>query len=188
MKNTFKNVKIESAKDYIDDFLPTLSNFCSKTPLTIQINYVKDLNKVFLKYDDKTMEVDIDITKNKKEVIKGIKEELQKDYPYIYEKKVVVPSAEEVENLVDNGVSLSDALNQTSVDLEPKYQILRVHHKYNEVDLLELKTNLIYKFKSKIPIVKLLNLAKYKDDSVLDNLTVLYRIDNRKEKSESGRN
>lgn len=182
-----KNLKIESAKEYIDDFLPTLSNFCSKAPLTIEIKYVKDLNKVFLKYDDNTLEVNIDITKNKKEVIKEIKEELQKDYPYIYEKKVVVPNAEEVESLVDKGVSISDALNQTTVDLEPKYQIIRVHHKYNEVDLLELKTNLIYKFKSKIPIVKLLEMAKYKDDSILDNLTVLYRIDNRKEKTVNGR-
>lgn len=188
MKNTLSNVSIENCKDYMDDFLPSLSNFCAKSPLNISIRYVEDLKKVFLKYNDRILDVDIDINRSKHEIIKDIKNQIIKDYPLIYEKTVRLPTADEVERKISQGMSISEALESTECEYTARFRIMRKHDKYNELDLYDLNEKALYKYKSKIPVTALIKMVEYRDDSVLSNLSVIYKIEKKENFENRNRN
>lgn len=175
------NIGIISIQDYVDDFLKTLSNFCSKCPLQTSINYVKELNKVFIKYNEETITIDIDINENKKTVIKNIKNILQKDYPIIYNIKDVIPSADEIESLIASGIPLSEALDKTKTTHDPLYRVMRIHHKYNEIDLFNIKTKEMFKYKSKIPVIAILNKldcgVHVGIDEISSSISLMYKIE-----------
>ena len=181
MLDSLKNVQITNSNNYAQSFLHTLSNFCSKCPLQPKINYVEDMGRVYVTWGEgKSFDFVIDPMNDKKDVIKELKTLLQKDYPILYEKKITTLPAEEIEKLVDNGVSLSDALGRTVTEYIPKYRVVRVHHQYNELDLFDLTSRMMYKFHSKLPVTAILEDIKYNpkdNEEVFNSLTLLYRMD-----------
>lgn len=120
---TLNNVEFKNSDSYLKDLLKSLSNFCSKSPLSPTIKVFSDLGKIYIYYDDTYFDFDIDINKNKKEVIKYVKQKLEKNYPIIYIKENKLPSADEVEKMIDNGKTIQEALECTTVEWNPKYMI-----------------------------------------------------------------
>lgn len=186
MKESFHNIQNIDLDAYAKDFLRTLSNFCSKCPLQPCIRYVDSLGKVYIEWGtDESLSFELDPLKEKKDTIKDIKMKLQESYPVLYTKKVTMLSAKEIEKMVDNGMPLSEALEQSNTEYIPKYKIMRVHHSYNEFDCLDMNTKQLYKFRTKLPVTAILEeLRKNPKDneSLLDNFVLLYRITNEKER------
>ena len=172
-----KNVNYVNYDEYLNDLTKSLSNFCSKCPLKPTMKVVKPLGLIYVCYDDEELEIKVDVNMNKKDVIGEIKKELEQDYPIIYKKTSKVPSADEVQKLLDKGISLSEALNTTQIVYEKVYRIERIHDRYNEIDCLD-SNNELYKFKCKIPIMAILEDLKFngKESDVLSNLTLLYKL------------
>lgn len=179
--DSLKNVKNIKFSDYADDFLRTLSNFCSKNPLQPRINYVKELGKIYLEYGEgKSLSYELNPLKNKKDVIKEIKTKLQQDYPVFYTKKVTTLPANEIEKLVKDGMPLAEALNIAVKEFYPKYKVIRVHHAYNELDCMDMQTRIMYKFHSELPVTAILEELRHKpkdNEDVMKNITLLYRMD-----------
>lgn len=179
--NNYENVQRTDWKKYSEDFMRTLSNFCMKSPLQPKINYVEEMSKVYLTYgDNECIEFDINPMEDKKDAIKQIKNVLQKDYPVIYTKKTRILPSEEIEKLVEGGMPLSKALEQTTTDYMPKYRVMRVHHYYNELDCFDLQNKVMYKFHAKLPVTAILEEIKMNgkdNEGVIDNLSLLYRMD-----------
>lgn len=173
-----KNVEYASYDYYLDDLIKSLSNFCNKSPLKPKIKIVKEMGLIYIYYNDQELEISIDVNKNKKDVIGYVKSILEKHYPIIYKKSNIVPNADDVRKLLNKGKTLEEALNSTKINYEPLYRVERIHDSYNELDLLSLDDNEIYKFKAKIPLVVILEDLKYKgeDSEVLDKITMLYKI------------
>lgn len=183
MMDTLSNVQITSLSEYAQSFLHTLSNFCAKCPLQPKVNYIEEMGKVYISWgENKSFEFTLNPMDDKKDVIKELKFMLQKDYPILYEKHTTTLPAEEIEKLVDGGMSLSDALNKTVTQYSPKYRIMRVHHQYNELDLFDLTSRMMYKFRSKLPVTAILEDIKYNpkdNEEVMNNLVLLYRMEKR---------
>lgn len=173
-----KNVEYTSYDSYLNSLVKSLSNFCSKCPLKPTIKVVKPLGKIYIEYRDTDIELTVDVTENKKNVIGELKRKLEVHYPLIYKKTSKVPNADEVRKILSQGKSLEEALNSTQTVYEPMYKIERVHDSYNELDLISLKDGDMYKFKCKIPLVAILEDLKYngKESDVISNLTFLYKM------------
>jgi len=173
-----KNVEYANCKDYLDDLVKSLSNFCSKSPLKPTLKIVRDMNLIYLYYNDEELEIKININQNKKDVIGKIKNMLEKEYPIIYKKTNCVPNANDVRKLLNEGKTLEQALNNTQVKYEPLYKIIRCHDRYNELDVLNLSDGEMYKFKCRIPLVSVLEDLKYRgrDSDILENINMLYKI------------
>ena len=173
-----KNVEYANCKDYLDDLVKSLSNFCNKSPLKPQIKVVRDMNLIYLYYNDEELEIKVNINQNKKEVIGKIKKILEDEYPIIYKKSNCVPNANDVRKLLNEGKTLEEALNSTKVNYEPLYKVIRCHDRYNEIDMLSLTDGELYKFKCKIPLIAILEDIKYlgKDSDVLNQISLLYKI------------
>lgn len=177
----YSNVKKIYATDYSNDLLKSLSNFCSKSPINVEINYVKDMNKIYLNYENKTYTIDIDPLINKKLVIGNVKKELEKYYPYLYEMEKTIPSSEEIETLMKQGLTLKEALSNVYEDEVPKFKIIRKHDKFNEIDVLNLKDKCLYKYKTRIPVSVLIERSKYKDCSLLNDIQLMYKLEKKEQ-------
>ena len=177
MKN-MKNVEYANCKDYLDDLVKSLSNFCNKSPLKPTIKVVKELGKIYIYYKDEELELSVNVNNDKKKVIGELKKELEKEYPIIYKKTTSIPNADDVRKILAQGKTLEEALNSTQIKFEPLYKIERVHDKYNELDLVSLTDGEMYKFKCRIPIMAILEDLKYngKESDVLSNISLLYKI------------
>lgn len=176
-----KNIKYYNHKDYLKDFLPTLSNFCSKSPLQPSVTISSDNSKIRI-VPTKGEEIVLDLDQNsltKKEVINKVKKELEKNYPYIYAEEEYYDT-EEIENMVDSGVSLSEALEKNNKRIVKVLKVIRVHHKYNELDCLNLKTQKMEKYKCKIPVTNILQDTE-KELPSFDKLKFLYSLEKNKE-------
>ena len=173
-----KNVEYTNYNSYLESLVKSLSNFCSKCPLKAKIVVVKDLGKIYVKYDNKEVELNVDVKKDKKQIIGDLKKKLEKDYPIIYEKITQIPNADNIRKMLNEGKSLEEALNETQITYKKIYRIERVHDKFNEMDLFSFKDEQIYKFKCKIPIMILLNDIKEngKDSEIMNNLNLLYKL------------
>lgn len=183
----YNNIQTVDTEEYVQNFLRTLSNFCSKCPLQPRIQYIENLCKVYLEWgkkEEQSISFELDPLQDKKDVIKEIKSKLQESYPIIYKTKVTIPSAEEIEELIKGRMSLSEALEHSKTEYIPKYKIMRVHHNYNEFDCFDVDSRAMYKFRVKLPITAILEELKVhpKDNEyMLDNFTLLYRMDKDKE-------
>jgi hypothetical protein len=173
-----KNVEYTSYDDYMNGLIKSLSNFCNKSPLKAKINVVKELGLIYVRYNNKELEITIDVNEDKKKVIGDLKKELEKDYPIIYRKINCIPNANEIRKMLNQGKTLEDALNCTKTKFEPLYKIERVHDKYNEIDVISLSDRDMYKFKCKIPVIVILEDIKHlgKESDALDNISLLYKI------------
>lgn len=184
MKNNFSNVNIISTENYVRDFLPTLSNFCSKCPLQPSITYIAELGKIIVKTNKKELTYIIDTTIPKKSIIRDIKENLVEDYPIIYSFEEKPIDTIEAEKLIENGESIADVLSKKKLYKTPKYRVERRLDKYNELDLLDLKTGELSKYKCTIPISILLsNLQENKD--VLPYCKFQYKLEKKEKPYES---
>lgn len=177
----FVNVKNISTEDYSNDLLKSLSNFCSKTPLNVSIHYAKDINKIYVYYEDDVITIDINPLVDKKIVIGKIKKQLEKYYPYLYKKEKIIPSYNDIEHLINNGLTLKEALSKTEETEIAKFKIIRKHDKFNELDVIDLEDNQMYKYKSKIPVAVIIERSKYKDTTLLDEIQLMYKLE-KKEK------
>lgn len=177
-KMNLKNVEYTSYNSYLESLIKSLSNFCSKCPLKPTIKVVKELGVIYVYYKDNEIKIDVNVNENKKKVIGDLKKILESEYPIIYKKSVRIPTADEVKELLNRGETLEEALNATQTVYEPIYKIERIHDKYNEFDLLSIKENEVYKFKSKIPIMAILEDLKHlgRDSDAISNITCLYKI------------
>ena len=180
-----KNVEYANSKDYMDDLVKSLSNFCSKSPLKPTLKVVREMGLIYIYYNDKELELSVKINEDKKKVIGDLKKELEKDYPIIYKKNTSIPNADEVRKLLNSGKTLEEALNCTQTSFEPLFRVERIHDKYNEMDLLSLSDGNMYKFKCKIPLIAILEDLKYngKESNALENINMLYKINSTNEKS-----
>ena len=167
-----KNIEFINSKNYIDDLVKSLSNFCNKSPLKPVLKVIKDMNLIYVCYNNKELEIKININQNKKDVIGKIKKELEKEYPIIYKKTNCVPNVNDIRKLLNSGKTLEEALNDTKIEYEPLFKVIRCHDKYNELDVINLSDGEMYKFKCRIPLVSILEDLKYrgKDSDVLENI------------------
>lgn len=177
MKN-LKNVEYTNYNDYLDGLIKSLSNFCNKSPLKPTIRVVREMNVIYVYYNNKELEIKINVNEDKKKVIGDLKKKLEKEYPIIYKKTSKVADANLVRKLLNEGKTLEEALNSTQIEYEPLYKIIRIHDRYNEIDAVSLSDDELYKFKCKIPIVAILTdlNSMGKDSEVLNNMTLLYKI------------
>ena len=173
-----KNVEYTNYKNYMENFIKSLSNFCNKCPLKPTIKVVNEMGLVYVNYDDNEIEISVNANEDKKKIIGDLKKEIEQDYPIIYEKIKSVPNADDIRKMLDSGKTLEQALNSTQITYKPIYRIERCHDKYNELDLLSLSDKELYKFKCKIPVMAILEDLKYngKDSDVLNNITLLYKL------------
>ena len=173
-----KNVEYTNYNSYLESLVKSLSNFCSKCPLKPTIQVVKDLGKIYVKYNDKEVEINVDVKKDKKQIIGDLKKEMEKDYPIIYEKTTQVPNADEVRKMLSEGKTLEEALNKTQVVYKKMYRVERCHDKYNELDLYSINEDCMYKFKCKIPLIALIEDLKYngRDSDAINHLNLLYKL------------
>jgi len=173
-----RNVEYANYDSYLESLIKSLSNFCDKCPLKPKIHVVKDLGKIYIRYNEKEIEIVIDVTKDKKKVIGDLKKEIEKDYPIVYEKTTRVPSADEVREILGKGKTLEEALNTTKTVYKKLYKIERVHDRYNEFDVLSIKDGEMYKCKCKIPLTALLEDLKHlgKDSEAVEHLSLLYKL------------
>ena len=153
-------VKKISMEEYMADFMPTLENFCSKSPLQPKIEYVPELGTIKLSSSYPNIEdvtFNVDPMKDKKQQIREIKKTIEIQYPIIFDVKRFSYSPEEIENLVSEGVTIKDAMNMRKECYLPRYKITRVHNRYNELDVFDFKTKKMLKFKVNIPLVAFLD-------------------------------
>lgn len=149
-----------SMDDYMKDFLPTLENFCSKSPLQPRIEFVPETG--LIKLESKYKEIEpytftVNPLRNKKDVIKEIKGMLEKNYPIVFDLKQVPLSLEEIESLTTEGIPITEIMNKRNDVYLPRYKVLRVHNRYNEMDLYDFKTRTLLKIKVIIPLVVFLD-------------------------------
>ena len=173
-----KNVEYTNYNSYLESLVKSLSNFCSKCPLKPTIQVVKDLGKIYVRYDEDGKEITVDVKKDKKKIIGDLRKKLEKHYPIIYEKTSQVPNADEVRKILNQGKSLEEALNTTQTVYKKVYKIMRVHDLYNELDLFSIEDDCMYKFKCKIPLIALLEDLKYngRDSDAITHLNLLYKL------------
>lgn len=150
---------IISLEDYLKDFVPTLNNFIDKCPVNAHVSVIKETGFVYVCiYDSRNekeldgMSFQIDPLSDKKNQIKKIKIFLQEYYPVVYQILNIPYNEEELENLVETGMSIQDALKLRKKEKIPVYKIIRVHHKFNDIDCLDLISNEIYKVKLQQPL------------------------------------
>lgn len=148
--NYVESVSMES---FLEDFNPTFENFVRKCPLNPTVTLVKDTGHLTIKgaknINSEPFEFTfvLDPTKNKKDQIKQIKLKLEKHYPIIFETKYVRLSDAEIEDQVSQGVPIKVALNERKELYYTRYIIKRVHHQYNELDVFDIKTRRLVKYK-----------------------------------------
>lgn len=159
--NSVIEVKEVSLESYMADFMPTLENFCSKSPAQPKIEYVKETGKVYLtlKHDlENPMIITLNPMVDKRDQIHTIKRSIEKEYPVIFEKKYFPYSPQEIERMVEEKhLSITEALGKRKEVFFPRYKIVRVHHKFNEIDCFDFKTRKLIKFKLYIPVVNFLD-------------------------------
>lgn len=152
--------EIVKLNDYLQDFIPSLENFCSKSPLQLVVRVIPETGEVFLtSIYDKTIEYTfkIDPLKEKKSQIKEIKTHFEKMYPIIFDYKRLSLSKEKQEELIESGKPVREVLDMREDVFLPRYKILRVHNKYNEIDVFDFKTKKMVKFKILIPLISFLS-------------------------------
>ena len=125
-----KNINvIKSSKEYIDDFLPTLSNFCSKCPLQPTVDYVQNEGMIYITPSlGNQITVVVNPTVDKHDVIRDVKNEMYKNYPIISCVEENSLSSEEIEKLIDDGMSVKEALEKKTYNTIDMYKVIRVHH------------------------------------------------------------
>lgn len=150
---------IVSLEEYLKDFVPTLNNFIDKCPVNVHVSIIKETGFIYVCiYDAKNekeidgMSFQIDPLSDKKNQIKKIKMFLEDYYPVISQVINVPYDKEELEKIVEQGTPIQEALKLRKQEKIPVYKIIRVHHKYNDMDCLNLATNEIYKVKLQQPI------------------------------------
>lgn len=148
-----------SLQDYLNDFIPSLENFCSKSPLQPTVSVVFETGKVVLNSSRMKEPITfmVDPMTDKKKQIKDIKMQIEKMYPVIFDHKKFPLEAEEIEEVVSSGAPIKEALAIRKDIYLPRYKILRIHNKYNEIDAFDFKTKKTIKFKVRIPLVPFMN-------------------------------
>jgi len=148
-----------SLSTYLEDFIPTFSNFISKCPAHLDVKIVKEtgmVSVVVLNEQNKVidhMEFLINPLLEKKEQIRNVKIFLEKYYPIIHSVESVLYDKEEVDQLVESGqYSLVQALKLRKTVVTDLYQIIRIHHRTNEIDCLNFKDKKTYKYKLHQPL------------------------------------
>ena len=153
-------VEMISLKEQLDDFVSSLENFCSKSPLQLTVTVIEETGDITLSsiYDSSfkyqfTFEPFLD----KKSQIKDVKTAVEKRYPVVFDFKRFPLEKQEQEQLIAAGNSVRDVLDMRKDVYLPRYKILRVHNKYNELDAFDFKTKKMVKFKITIPLISFLN-------------------------------
>ena len=145
-KCNFENV------NEIRRFEKSLYNYCTKLPLSVKIKRTHNKIIVDIKNSTFTIMLKPDINKNK--VITSLAKSVDKYLPIISIEKNISPSTQEIKAMLAKGISIDEALKPV-VGIVEKYKILRVHAKYNELDVLDLETGkkLKLKHKSKLAVL-----------------------------------
>ena len=144
-----------SFQEYLNDFMGSFNNFISKCPIKLKSSLIDSSGVLYLSLlNNKDEEIDginftIDPIKDKKLQIKEIKEKIENWYPEIILEKESRYSQEEIDELVEKGTPLSEAMNKRHFIQVPKYKIIRVHHRFNELDCYDYKSGEVIKFKLK---------------------------------------
>jgi len=149
-----------SMETYMRDFIPTLENFCSKSPLQPKIDYVLETGAVHVtsRYAPEfNYSFVVDPLTDKKQQIRNLKKEMEKFYPVLFDNRKISFSPEEIEELIAEGVPVKEAVQMRKDVSLPRYRIIRVHNQYNEIDMVDFKTKKVIKVKTLIPVMVVLN-------------------------------
>jgi hypothetical protein len=147
-------------KEYLDDFIPTLENFCSKSPLQLTFSVVPETGNIrFSSLYDSSFNYEYTVTpfQSKKDQIKEIKTYVEKKYPVIFDHKRFPLDKEEQEKLIVGGTSIREVLDMRKDVYLPRFKVLRVHNKYNELDVYDFFKHKMIKFKITIPLIGFLD-------------------------------
>jgi hypothetical protein len=142
-----------SLKDFLNDFMPSFNNFISKCPLKMKTSLVPETGNLYIELLNSLgksidgFNVVIDPNKEKQLQIKEIKDKLENFYPIIYLEKEEPYSPDEVEKFVNDGMTIKEALSMRKNIRIEKFKVMRAHHRYNELDCLDLQNNKVLKFK-----------------------------------------
>ena len=165
------NVEKISLKEYLIDFQRSYNNFISKCPLKVKTSIVQETGRLYIEIlDSKGKSVDgFDFVVNpsieKQVQIREIKEKLEVFYPIIYQEVETQYDAEQIEEFMKQGISLTDALKKRLTSNNKKYKIIRAHHKFNELDCYDYATSKVMKFK-----------LKFKDHYYIPTATFLEKL------------
>ena len=137
------------------NFMKTLNNFVEKCPILLTLKYQETFVEVYYKnilISKSSLDDDVHV------FVSRIKKYLETNYyPNLFINKQVKPDISVLENkILNHELTLSEALNYTEYKNVYFGKIVRVHHKYNEIDVLT-SNNELYKYKCTIPVITLLN-------------------------------
>lgn len=152
-----------SMEDYLKDFVPSFENFCQKCPLQPRPEIVNETGALYLTLPndpENPLIFKIDPLIEKQEQIRNIKKKLEGNYPVIFEKLSYRYSADEIEKMVSEGITLSEALNKQKETYLPRYKIIRVHHTSQEIDCFDFKKKTKVKFKMLVPLISFLGVVQ----------------------------
>jgi hypothetical protein len=155
-----KTVQV-SIEDYLKDFLPSLENFCQKSPLQPRPEVVTETGSLYLHLPndpENPLVFKINPLLPKQDQIRDIKKILEPNYPVIFERNSERLTAEEIEKLINSGVPVAEALGRRSETFEPRYKMIRVHHPSQEIDCIDLKKNQKVKFRLTLPLLTFLSI------------------------------
>jgi hypothetical protein len=140
----------------LEDFLKTFDSFCSKSPIQLKYNCVKETGQlqVYSSWFKEDLNFTINPLKDKHPQVHNILNSVIPFYPEIMDFVSIPLSVEEIDANVNKGVPLIEILGMRKLIGTKKYRIQRVHHKFNEIDCLNYESNVFEKFKTKIPMIK----------------------------------
>jgi hypothetical protein len=149
----------QSNKQAIRTFFDSFTNFLNKSPLIF--SKIEKLDSTYYLYflgDDHPIVFPVYLNKEKHHQIKNLKNLLLPSYPVISTPLVCELSTAERTELVDSGsMTLEEALQATRTTYKERYRIIRIHNKYNELDIEDLENNnRVLKCKLNIPVISFL--------------------------------
>jgi len=120
-------------------------------------------------YREKTFQ--IQFRKSVKDNIKVIRDYLVDFFPYIYEQSLQRPSSGQVRTLIQRGEPIEKAIEHREKVLIKKYRVEKVSNKYNEVQTLDLISEVKTIWKLKTPVMFFMN-EVYKDNYLTESFYI----------------
>lgn len=143
-----------------ESFLKTLNNFISKCPVTLE-KFYNDYSEnciVRIMNDDNTIAEDVNLSmfKDKHKEIETLRNIVIKYCPTLWYIDYKTPSVDVLTEKIQNGkLTLSEALSYKEKTEITLGKLLRIHHRYNEIDVLSSDGSIL-KYKCNVPLISLL--------------------------------
>lgn len=138
----------EETIENVQSFKKSLENFLSKCPLDCSVTY----NDFEATITGESVTVVVNLTKPKKAEIERLKKALIRFYPILKVEEEKSPDVDKLQKMIEEGeITLKDALSYKEKQVTELGTIVRLHNKYNELDVLDNKGELL-KYKVSMPL------------------------------------